>query len=357
MDHNSRYTRLKRVYSGPYSDIYEAKNDENVIVALKVVDSDITIKPHSINREIKILKKLQSSRIVRYIDDYRVNEDVILVSEFYQYNLQQLLTSKYTKKTTKFNFDDPTNNSIIYTSNIENKSLEMLLLSLAEGLSYIHDQGIIHRDIKPTNIYFINDDITTPVIGDFGISYDNNDAQQLIEEPIDCKYTDISSGMYKPPELCFGVTDYNYEVDIWSLGIMMTMLYSNNFESILTKFEIHNDLSLINALFTCFGTPYVSKQSESDGDPSQKIDDKDDDPLYWPRMNDGEKYHFKAFEFVRRDRMACKQLLPKCNNEDIKRLFNRIMMYEGTKRITSQQLYRELAALVKSLDVTDLINK
>ena len=47
--------------------------------------------------------------------------------------------------------------------------MEVVAYSLNEGLHAIHEAGIVHRDIKPNNL-FLNEDSTSIIIGDFGIS-------------------------------------------------------------------------------------------------------------------------------------------------------------------------------------------
>ena len=48
-----------------------------------------------------------------------------------------------------------------------------LLLALMEGLEYIHDQGLIHQDIKPANIYMTESG--DPILLDFGVAAAHND--------------------------------------------------------------------------------------------------------------------------------------------------------------------------------------
>jgi serine/threonine-protein kinase CAK1 len=326
MELKKRYTKIKRIYSGPYSDVYEGKDEvTQVAVALKVVDIDITIKPHNIKQEIEILQKLSHKGVLECIATFEDVEDVYLVTPLFRYNLDQLLQAKYTRRTTKFNLQDMTNNSISVRSTISNSTIESFLVPLVDSVRYLHENGIIHRDLKPTNIYFAEDDISKPVIGDFGISYDTNSQRQMTSEDPKSKYTDVCSKLYKPPELCFGVTDYGVEIDIWSLGIIFTVIYSSNFKSILENYDVFNDLSLINGIFQCFGTPYVAPGP-------------DGDPLYWPQMNDGEKYHFKAFEFVRYPRKLPQELLPRCDNDVVLGLFDRMMVYQSDRRLTSKAL-------------------
>ena len=331
MELKKRYTKGKRIYSGPYSDVYEGKDDVNLAaVALKVVDIDITIKPHNIRQEIAILQKLNHKGVLECIATFEDVEDVYLVTPLFRYNLDQLLQAKFTRRTTKFNLEDMTTNSISVRSTISNSTIESFLVPLVDSVSYLHENGIIHRDLKPTNIYFADDDISKPVIGDFGISYDTSSQRQMTAEDPKHKYTDVCSKLYKATELCFGVTDYGVEIDTWSLGIIFTVVYSSDFRSILEKYEVFNDISLINGIFHCFGTPYVAP--ETDGD-----------PLYWPQMNDGEKYHFKAFEFVRYPRRPSQELLPRCENTIVLGLFDRMMVYQSDRRLTAKELNHALS--------------
>ncbi|MDQ0215291.1 hypothetical protein J2S13_001691 [Oikeobacillus pervagus] len=47
--------------------------------------------------------------------------------------------------------------------------VDMIIPSMNEGLKAIHDQGVVHRDIKPNNV-FLSDDRSYVILGDFGIS-------------------------------------------------------------------------------------------------------------------------------------------------------------------------------------------
>lgn len=50
------------------------------------------------------------------------------------------------------------------------EELKGFIKEIINGLRYCHDQGIIHRDIKPNNLFFRKSNKKDIVIGDFGIS-------------------------------------------------------------------------------------------------------------------------------------------------------------------------------------------
>jgi len=92
---------------------------------------------------------------------------------------------------------------------------KLIMLDLLSAVKYLHTIRIIHRDIKPENIliyenYIDNKLQITAKLCDFGMStyYDKSNNFS----PKKTTY------MYAPPEVLLGKTDYNYNIDIWSLG-------------------------------------------------------------------------------------------------------------------------------------------
>jgi CTD kinase subunit alpha len=88
--------------------------------------------------------------------------------------------------------------------------LKSLMKQLLEGLGFIHRRGVLHRDLKGSNILLSKHGELK--IADFGLARfyargRNND------------YTNrVITQWYKPPELLFGTTIYGSEVDMWSAG-------------------------------------------------------------------------------------------------------------------------------------------
>jgi len=85
------------------------------------------------------------------------------------------------------------------------------VIQLIQGLKYMHKNQVIHRDLKLGNI-FLNNKLQVK-IGDFGLA-------TKLEFPGERKRTICGTPNYIAPEVLEG-KGHSYEVDIWSLGVIM----------------------------------------------------------------------------------------------------------------------------------------
>lgn len=139
------------------------------------------------NAELKIMKRLQHRHIVRYIGSYTDRNDLgLLMSPVADCDL-----GAYLEKACKTPEWHPT--------------LRTFFGCLATALSYLHDKGVKHRDIKPKNVLVHNASV---LLADFGISRD---------------FLDTTSGpttatqRYCSPEVA-SYEGRNASADVWSLG-------------------------------------------------------------------------------------------------------------------------------------------
>ncbi|XP_066486754.1 eIF-2-alpha kinase GCN2 isoform X2 [Tiliqua scincoides] len=107
-----------------------------------------------------------------------------------------------------------------------------LFREILDGLAYIHEKGMIHRDLKPVNIFLDSDDHVK--IGDFGLATDHPayaaDTKQGEEVTDYCLAKRDASGnltgmvgtaLYVSPEVQGNTkSTYNQKVDLFSLGII-----------------------------------------------------------------------------------------------------------------------------------------
>ena len=88
--------------------------------------------------------------------------------------------------------------------------LKSLCQQMLAGLAYLHHKGVIHRDIKGSNILINNRGELK--LGDFGLA-------RFYQKRRKSDYTNrVITLWYRPPELLFGTTVYGPEVDMWSAG-------------------------------------------------------------------------------------------------------------------------------------------
>ena len=104
---------------------------------------------------------------------------------------------------------------------------------LVSAVSYIHNYGILHRDIKTLNIFMNKSKIIK--LGDFGIS-------KVLEETYGKAETCVGTPYYMSPELVKG-DPYNQKSDVWACGCVL-------FEILALKkvFEASNQLKLITSI-------------------------------------------------------------------------------------------------------------
>lgn len=96
-----------------------------------------------------------------------------------------------------------------------------LFYKVCDAVNYAHAQGVIHRDIKPENIFLRSDE--SPVLGDFGICYVEDDGELTITEEV------MGSRFYCAPELRDGRVDRDIPAqlaDIYSLGKLLYWLFT-----------------------------------------------------------------------------------------------------------------------------------
>jgi eukaryotic-like serine/threonine-protein kinase len=108
------------------------------------------------------------------------------------------------------------------------KRLE-LFIQICNAVQHAHQKGIIHRDIKPTNILVTqHDDKSVPKVIDFGIAKAIN--QRLTEKTMfTCKAQLIGTPEYMSPEqACMSEQDIDTRTDIYSLGALLYELMTGN---------------------------------------------------------------------------------------------------------------------------------
>ena len=195
----TNYEFKENIGQGMYGQVYKVLNkSENKFYAVKRLNfKDIPEKEKkNINKEVSILQKLNHPNIISYKESF-IDEDNYynIVTTFCEGGDIYKKIQQHKEKSEYFSEEQ-----------IINWMIQLLL-----GLSYIHSKKIIHRDIKPQNIFIQNKYIIC--IGDFGIAKALNLGQtQTMGTSI------IGTPLYMSPESFNNPKLNKFPSDIWSTG-------------------------------------------------------------------------------------------------------------------------------------------
>ena len=139
------------------------------------------------------------------------------------------------------NIQQKLNENIIKNKNFDEKLLIYWLIQICLALSYLNKKHIIHRNIKPSNLYLTESGLVK--IGGFGYS-------KKFETKDDLKKQNslVGTELYMSPEMK-STRIYNEKTDIYSLGkTFYQLIYSINISKDSETYYSNNFLDLIKTL-------------------------------------------------------------------------------------------------------------
>ncbi|KAJ3845101.1 kinase-like domain-containing protein [Lentinula raphanica] len=223
------YSIVGQVGEGTFGKVYKAQNMiTKSHVALKRIrmESEKNGFPVTAMREIKLLQSLRHDNVVRLYEMMVSSGSVYMVFEYMEHDLTGVLAQ------TQFQFSAA--------------HLKSLCHQMFQGLGYLHHKGVIHRDIKGSNILVNNQGELK--LADFGLA-------RFYQKRRKADYTNrVITLWYRPPELLFGATVYGPEVDIWSAGCIMLQLFTKK-----PIFQGNDEISQLDAIYKVFGTPTLQR--------------------------------------------------------------------------------------------------
>ena len=153
-----------------------------------------------IKYETNLMKKLNHPNITKILELFEDKEYILIIMEYINGGNLFSFLKKHRK--------------------VSEKTAKLLYRQIILGIKYMHQQGIVHRDIKLENILIdLNNNIK---ICDFGIG-------RVLSSPEQPLFDQCGTPMYIAPEILLCSKEKGYKgfpVDIWSSGIVLYILLS-----------------------------------------------------------------------------------------------------------------------------------
>mmetsp|Transcript_25403 Transcript_25403/g.44891 ORF Transcript_25403/g.44891 Transcript_25403/m.44891 type:complete len:604 (-) Transcript_25403:145-1956(-) len=194
----TRYQKRRLLGKGGFAKCYEVQDLETKeIFAAKIVSKASIAKPRAyakLRSEIAIHRELSHEKVVKFFNYFEDTEHVYILLEVCpNQTLNEFMRRRPLKR-----LSEP--EAIFYVH------------ELITALQYLHRRRVIHRDLKLGNLFL--DQNMRLKVGDFGL------AAQLDFDG-ERKRTICGTPNYLAPEILEGKYGHSFEVDIWSLGVII----------------------------------------------------------------------------------------------------------------------------------------
>ncbi|CDW81049.1 camk family protein kinase [Stylonychia lemnae] len=203
-----KYIFDSEISEGGFGLVYKVKNTQDQkFYAMKIQNLKQLINktPNNFSNEIiRIFRevntfKLSHQNITKFIESYFTHDNkFVIITELAETDLR--------------NFRE--NNS-----GLSNNQITDIMLQILKGVNYLHNQNIMHRDLSPDNI-LVFENGTKFKLCDFGLASHNAESINYVGK----KY-------FKAPEISNEEEySYNNQVDIWSAGVILNYLCTENYD-------------------------------------------------------------------------------------------------------------------------------
>ena len=198
---DNRYNVLSLLGLGGMAVVFECRDVyTNKIVAVKIMKEELLPEPgmlEAFRKEVKATVQMSHPNIMEIYSEGVFQTRPYLVLEYLK---GQTLLDK-----------------IEYYTKFSVKEACEIMVQLLDAISYTHEHKIIHRDIKPQNIFYLSNG--TVKLGDFGIAKNEKEAENHGKI--------IGSVHFLAPEVLQG-KPFSVASDIYAAGITLFQLVTGN---------------------------------------------------------------------------------------------------------------------------------
>ena len=212
-----KYNIVGTIGEGTYGIVFKAQKygneDAGKFYAIKVVKShkegkhSVVFSPSTL-REVKLLRELNHENIVSLIDVHMtpVDKELALVFDYAEHDLRHLILHA------KHTYNGGRGPRLLPEFTIKSLTWQVL-----KGMHYLHENWVMHRDMKPQNILVVGGrgHLRGRVqIADLGLAR----IFQSPSKPLADVERVVVTLWYRAPELLLGSKHYTKAIDIWAVG-------------------------------------------------------------------------------------------------------------------------------------------
>ncbi|CAM9657275.1 unnamed protein product, partial [Pylaiella littoralis] len=196
--HSSDYEIARPIGKGKFAVVYQAKrkNDGTRVALKKVSVSAIDERSRAkCIREVGLLQSLDHCNIIRYVDFFLEESELVIVLEWAAAGDLKRQVRKALRRGVHF----------------EERIIWGYFSQICGAISYMHQQRVMHRDLKPANIFLTLKGQVK--VGDLGLG-------RLMADGTAEAFSKVGTPLYMSPEV-LGGGGYSWKSDVWSLGCVL----------------------------------------------------------------------------------------------------------------------------------------
>eukprot|EP00943_MAST-04B_sp_MAST-4B-sp1_P001116 g1116.t1 len=219
-----KYDETKSIGDGTFGTVHECINKETgEVFAVKVMNLD---KLRGYGQDVSILK--DEANLMLKIKNHK---NIVTLHDAY-------FSDKFVRLVLDYMDGGDLFDHVISTGVYTESDGKKLINNILQGLSFAHGKNIAHRDLKPENILISSADHTVCKIADWGAAKRATATRKFKTYAGTENY--LAPEVYDRKNTIHNVGTYTVKVDMWSVGIIMYIIFAKKFPYQTPQFETEN---------------------------------------------------------------------------------------------------------------------